>query len=334
MPRSGRDLDDVRRALTGWLATRHDGVRLVDLQRAAGGRTNETFLLDASWTGGGASLVVRVEPAGEGLFARYDLAMQAAVQELAAAHGVPTAVPAEVVDDRTWLGAPFLVMPWVRGRVPGSIPSLDAWLAEAAPDRQRALYTSFLDALVAIHRIPLQAPTVPVRRAGIDEELDWWEELLRWSADGVPAPPLVEAIAWCRAHRPADEPPPSVLWGDVRLGNVVVDDDFGVRAVLDWELASIGPAEMDLGWCLGLEAVAEQVVGGRLPGFLARDEVLERHAAALGRPLVAYEWFETFALVRALIVDERDNRLAAAAGRRAIPLDRHPVLAAIRARTT
>ena len=62
--------------------------------------------------------------------------------------------------------------------------------------------------------------------------------------------------------------------------------------------------------------------------------MLDRHAAALGRPLVAFEWFEVFALVRALIIDEGDNRLAAAEGRRAVPLESHPVLAAIRARTT
>ena len=35
---------------------------------------------------------------------------------------------------------------------------------------------------------------------------------------------LVDALDWCEAHRPSSEPEPSLLWGDVRLGNVIFDE--------------------------------------------------------------------------------------------------------------
>ena len=40
---------------------------------------------------------------------------------------------------------------------------------------------------------------------------------------------------------------PVLLWGDVRLGNVIFGDDLAPIAVLDWDMASIGAPEHDIG---------------------------------------------------------------------------------------
>ena len=71
-----------------------------------------------------------------------------------------------------------------------------------------------------------------------------------------------------------------LLWGDVRLGNLVFDAERRVTAVLDWDLASLGPREMDLGWHFGLEFMMEALFGGRPPGFPGPGEALERYRAA------------------------------------------------------
>ncbi len=138
----------------------------------------------------------------------------------------------------------------------------------------------------------------------------WWEELTDWTFDGAPPPALVGAFAWCREHLPVDEPPASVLWGDVRLGNVMFDDAFAPVAVLDWEMASIGPAELDLAWYTALEGMTEHFFGQRVPGFLTRDEIVARHEQALGRPLVDFAWFEIFAMCRSTALNLRADRLA------------------------
>ena len=80
-----------------------------------------------------------------------------------------------------------------------------------------------------------------------------------------------------------------MLWGDVRLGNVIFDDGFAPVAVLDWEMASIGPAEHDLAWYTALEGMTEHFFGQRVTGFLTRDEIVARHEQALGRPLVDFD---------------------------------------------
>ncbi len=100
-----------------------------------------------------------------------------------------------------------------------------------------------------------------------------------------------------------------LLWGDVRLGNLVFDPDRRVTAVLDWDLASLGPREMDLGWHLGLEFMMEALFGGRPPGFPGTAETLERYERLSGYEARDLAWHEVFALVRALAINDRHQRI-------------------------
>jgi aminoglycoside phosphotransferase (APT) family kinase protein len=101
-----------------------------------------------------------------------------------------------------------------------------------------------------------------------------------------------------------------VLWGDVRLGNLVFDARRRVRAVLDWDLAALGPPEMDLGWHLGLEFMMEALFGARVPGSPATVEVVERYQHRSGHAVNNLAWHEVFALVRALAINDRHQRIA------------------------
>ena len=99
--------------------------------------------------------------------------------------------------------------------------------------------------------------------------MERWVAYVEWSSEGDPLPALAQALDWCGRHVPAERPP-VLLWGDVRLGNLVFDAERHVTAVLDWDLASLGPREMDLGWHFGLEFMMEALFGGRPPGFPGR----------------------------------------------------------------
>ena len=103
---------------------------------------------------------------------------------------------------------------------------------------------------------------------------------------------------------------PVLLWGDARLGNLIFDDDAEVRAVLDWDLAAIGPPEMDLGWYFGLEFMMQQLFGQRVPGFPDRAAAVERYQASSGRAVANLDWHEVFALLRALAINDRHQRIA------------------------
>ena len=144
---------------------------------------------------------------------------------------------------------------------------------------------------------------------------------------------LREALEWCASHQPAVEPAASLLWGDVRLGNVIFDEDRTPVAVLDWEMASIGSAEHDLAWLLSLEDIPRELLGRTVPGFLDHDEVVARYEVRLGRAVQDLEWYEILALVRSAAILTRIAHLDALAGRPVMfpPAD-HPVLGVLRRR--
>jgi aminoglycoside phosphotransferase (APT) family kinase protein len=147
------------------------------------------------------------------------------------------------------------------------------------------------------------------------EEVAWWVAYVDWAGDGRPARVLADAAAWCASTAPVGaQPPASLCWGDARIGNVLFADDRSVTTVLDWELATIGPAEMDLAWYLALDALTAHFVKRTVPGFLARGEFVARYEAALGRAVVDLEWHEIFALVRSTAINDRQARLAAESG--------------------
>jgi len=95
----------------------------------------------------------------------------------------------------------------------------------------------------------------------------------------------------------------------------VADGDHRVAAVIDWELASIGTAEADLGWHLGLEAVLRELSGGRrVPGFRDDDGFVARYEATLGRRVEHLEWHRRFAVVRSICINTRQATIAARTG--------------------
>jgi aminoglycoside phosphotransferase (APT) family kinase protein len=297
-----RDLDALRRGLERWL-----GRTVGEITRPDPGYSCETLIVEGE-------LVVRLPPVGDGIFPAYDLAQQAAVQTAAGAAGVPVAERCRYEPDAGFLGAPFVAMPFVPGPIPIELTLADPWITGLPDDpARRTVWRSFLDAVGRIHAVDADALGL---RAGLTGELEWWERYLGWATDGAPPSGLAEALAWCRARRPPDEPPSSLLWGDVRLGNVVFDPErFTPRAILDWDMASVGPAEMDLAWFLALEQVGIDLTGRTVSGFGDRQQaiaVAERH---LDRPLQALDWHEVFALVRASAVSTRIALLFERAGR-------------------
>jgi aminoglycoside phosphotransferase (APT) family kinase protein len=334
-----RDLDAVHDGLTRWVQRwrpEATDVHLAPLVPPATGLSSETLFVEVDWRlgsgrGRGAAIehgswVVRLPPNGEGLFPSYDLGMQGRLQTVLARAGVPAVAPLAVEEDDTFVGAPFLVMARVAGRVVrADKPYLrSGWLAEATPAGQARLHDEVVDALARIHRLDwehlgcgdiLAARTGAVEGAGrLAAEVEHWARYLEWAGEDSTPAVFAEGLEWCRSHVPPDEPPPSLLWGDVQLGNVLVGEDMGVAAVLDFEMASIGPAEVDLAWFLVLHAMAVDRCGGDLPGFPGREATLRRYEERLGRRVADLRWYEAFAALRSGAILVRAARLLARLG--------------------
>jgi aminoglycoside phosphotransferase (APT) family kinase protein len=154
----------------------------------------------------------------------------------------------------------------------------------------------------------------------LHDAFERWVAYVEWSSEGDPLPALAEALAWCGRTLPAHAGAAVLLWGDVRLGNLVFDPDRRVIAVLDWDLACLGPRELDLGWHLGLEFMMERLFGSRVAGFPERTETIARYEARSGHTVADLDWHEVFALVRALAINDRHLRIAGDPGRKDNPM--------------
>ena len=327
-----RNAEEVMAGLGAWL--RHDDPagepEVVGHWRPSVGFSTETILVDIVRTGASGRcderLVLKLPPSGPGIFPTYDFALQARVQEVAAASGVPAPVPVRVEDDTSWVGTPFLVMPAISGHIIGEVPVLDPWLVE----RGAIVHGHFLDTIADIHRIDWRAhglgEVVPARDN--TAEIARWRDYLGWYGDGaVLVPALVDALDWCGSHRPEAEAEASLLWGDVRLGNVIFDEVGTPVAVLDWEMATIGAAEHDLAWTLILDAIQAELLGRRVAGFLDHDAAVARFEARQGRQVRDLGWYEIFAMVRSTAIMTRIAHLRDLAGEPGLfPIAENPLI--------
>jgi aminoglycoside phosphotransferase (APT) family kinase protein len=257
-----RDLDQVRDGLLAWCAERRPDLAdtgILELRHPSAGLSNETIVAQCGTNSDGSPgprFVVRLPPI-TATFPGQDFGQQVRVQEAVGAAGVPVAGPTTYESDPRWLGVPFVVMPFVDGTIPGPASLFDPWLTDATEDQRRDAQREMVRVLTAIHAVDRHVPALEELLDGgagdIDGQLDRWEDYLGWATADQRLRRIEALFSWCRQHVPTEAVPPSLVWGDPRLENLVVDGDRRTCAVLDWELATIGPAEMDLGWYLGLE---------------------------------------------------------------------------------
>ena len=98
-------------------------------------------------------------------------------------------------------------------------------------------------------------------------------------------------------------------WGDSRIGNIIWDD-FECAAVLDWEMASLGQPEMDLGWWLYFDRQFSEAFDVPRPaGFASHEETIERYTEIIGRPLHDIFFYEVFSGFRFAVIMARLTEL-------------------------
>jgi aminoglycoside phosphotransferase (APT) family kinase protein len=228
------------------------------------------------------------------------------MRSVAAASDVPVPTVRWFEPEATVFGRPFYVMDRVAGTVPADrMPyTLSGWLYDASPSEQAMLYHSSLDALAAIHRIDWPKAGLglldrPEHGAtGLAQQVAWWFTINDWIRAGRSHPTIDEATGWLRAHVPSPSGPTVLNWGDARLSNLMYRD-FRPVAVLDWEIATLGPAEVDLGWFLFFQRFFSEGLGvPDLPGFPARDAAIAHYEKRAGRKMDDLFFYEVFAAWR------------------------------------
>ena len=304
-----RDLADTRARLGQWFEQKFgEPVTLSALEAAnrASGWSSESLKFTALRADGDvAEYVVRIPPAGGGIFAEYDLLGQTRTQELLHEYGIATPSPIHYEPDDAWIGSKFLVMPRIVGHTPSDTSyATRGWLHDAGPVVQRRVHESFLETLVGLQRVPRTEASWLERPTGVGNtaELTWWREYVEWGTDSHVPDVMSAAFEWLRRHQPEDTDDLVLCWGDARLSNAIFDDSGAIIGALDWEQACWCPAEVDFAWWLGTRRQMLEVHGldldPELPGFDSRARLIERYEELIGRPLVDLNWYEVFAMVR------------------------------------
>jgi aminoglycoside phosphotransferase (APT) family kinase protein len=312
-----RDPDEVASILTRWLSTKTDdgtGPEVFDVQApASNGFSNETILCRTrSRDGEERRLVVRVAPTKHLLFMDAEFPTQYRVMKALADSGSSVPLPplGHYETDPQYLGVPFFTMEHVEGLVPpDNIPyTIEGWVIEATPDEQERLWWSGIDALAAVHRTDWRAAgldwlSMPDRgKPGIVQQMSYYRDYLDWSAKGLRVPVLESTWNWLVSNQPDEQGEVVLSWGDSRIGNIIWDD-FKAAAVLDWEMASLGQPEMDLGWFLYFDSQFTDPLGVPRPaGFPSHEETIERYSQAMGRPMRNLFFYEIFSGFRFAVV--------------------------------
>lgn len=277
----------------------------------ASGFSCETILFDVE-TGSGdrpvqRELAARVHPTGYSLYRHHDLDRQWRIIDAVGRAGtVP--VPAIVGADPSgaYLGQPFFVMSRLPGEPCADSPpySVRGWLKEAGAQRQRSVARRSIEVLAAVHAV--DPATLPPQLAseippGIAAQVADYADFLAWVADGRKLPEFEDTYGWLRAEVPAHTDR-ILCWGDARIGNMLFLDDRPT-AVLDWEMACLGPPEVDLAWWLVFDLI--HTVGRglpRLPGFPSRSEAVDLYESLTGHGVRSLGWYEVWAALRATVL--------------------------------
>jgi aminoglycoside phosphotransferase (APT) family kinase protein len=264
----------------------------------AGGRSNLTYRVSDA---GGRSYALRRPPLSHVLPTAHDMAREYRVISAL----VPTPVPVPrtygLCEDETVNGRPFYVMEFVDGLI-----LRDAETAEAVLDERsrRRAGESLTDTLAALHAVDVDAVGLgdfAKRQGYIERQLRRWYEQFRNSpVEGVDTASLIGDI---HDRLSADIPPQAgtaIVHGDYRLDNTVLGPDGAVRAVLDWEICTLGDPLADVGLLMvywteaGDEAALLGVTPTTVPGFPGRSEIRARYEAASGRDLSRLDFYVAF----------------------------------------
>ncbi|WP_342659004.1 phosphotransferase family protein [Sphingomonas sp. NY01] len=264
----------------------------------SGGQSNPTYRLD---TPGGA-YVLRRKPFGPILPSAHAVDREHRV--IAALHptGFPVPQPLGLCEDGAVIGAPFYVMALVEGRTlwDGALPGM----AAAA---RRAHYEAMINTLAALHRIdPAAVGLGDYGRAG-----NYFErQVARWTKQYRAAETdRIEAVDRLIDWLPRTLPPQtgvSIVHGDYRIDNLIfAPDGAEVRAVLDWELSTLGDPLADFSYLLmnwqtppdGRAGIAGMT--GAQTGIPTMEEAVARYCTATGRDGVPQlDWYFAYNLFR------------------------------------
>ena len=293
-------LQKYMRDQLGWAA------QSLVIDKFSGGQSNPTFLVRVD----DRQVVLRRQPPGKLLPSAHAVDREYRVIKALSSTDVPVPAPIVLCQDPDVLGADFYLMDYVTGQIywDPALPRID----EA---RRAGIHREMIRVLASIHNVDVDA-------AGLGDygkPGNYFErQVARWSsqyraAETQSIDAMETLITKLPSRVPQDSPAAALIHGDFRLDNLIFDSSSDtVKAVLDWELSTLGHPYADLAYlCMCMRLPTEGMIKGlggvdragiALP---TEQELLEQYADLRGLAAIdhwnfylAFSFFRLAAIVQ------------------------------------
>jgi aminoglycoside phosphotransferase (APT) family kinase protein len=315
-----RTAPELMQSLSGWLSARLPGappVEIKDVVEPAQGFSSRTILFTAAWQDGAERrerpLVARLQrdvavPMLSDVFHQYRV-----MRAVANASDVPVPRIDFNETDPAVLGTPFFLMDRIDGRVPSDFPSYHAegWFAElSASERERSWWNGIIQ-MERLHRIDWRhfpflagaADGPPTAGTYIESFVAHW---FAWAAQGQPYPFVADSLRFLLAHQPPVHQT-GLVWNDARLGNTMFRSDLEIASLLDFEVAALGPPEIDLAHWIYLDDIFSLSFGiPRIDGIPDEADAIAGFERIYGWEMPYFSYYQAVAALKILVLSIRD----------------------------
>lgn len=302
--RKGEELDI--QILQSYLQEKLSLSDALEIRQFPGGFSNLTYLLKM----GAKEMVLRRPPFGANIKSGHDMSREYKILSKLEGHydKIPKAILFE--ENVDVLGAPFYVMDRVQGVI--IRPKMPK---ESYPDQaqMRTISESLVDTFVELHKVDYKAAGLGDlgRPEGYNERQihGWIKRYNNAQTDDIPE--MEKTASWLMKHIPA-ESTYSLIHNDFKYDNMILDpNDLGkVRAILDWEMATLGDPLMDLGTSIGYWVNQDdpdfmqqlQLSPTTLPGNPSRGEFVEMYAKKSGLEVGDFVFYFVYGLFKIAVI--------------------------------
>jgi aminoglycoside phosphotransferase (APT) family kinase protein len=289
----------------------------IEIKQFPGGHSNLTYLIRY----GDQEFVLRRPPVGPVAPTAHDMPREYKLLSVIHPHFPLAPKPVLLCEDASIIGVPFYLMERRHGFIVRD--KLPARIGENLAMR-RQLSETVVDTLVALHGVDIEATGIGEigKPAGfVARQVRGWTDRWQRSKTGELAE-MDRVIEWLTSRIPTESSgAATIVHNDFKLDNLMLDEDDPSRvvAVLDWEMCTVGDPLVDVGLALAYWTMSgggpaggsgagkpEQNSSLRAitngPGWMTREEIIERYETKTRRDLSRIAFYETFARFKVAVV--------------------------------
>ncbi len=296
----GSDVVGIKQdEVSTWMVEHTGAVAPLTFELIAGGRSNLTYqVTDAT----SRRFALRRPPTSHVLPTAHDMTREFTIISALHPVGVPVAAPLGLCGDASVNDSPFYVMEFVDGAILRDRRDAEDHFSATT---RTAIGDHLAATLARLHEVDVDEVglgSLAKHDGYIERQLRRWRtQFEQMHVEGVHDGGLVESVGDQLASSIPAQQRVSVVHGDYRLDNTVLDEDGDVRAILDWEICTLGDQMADVGMLLAYWAEPDDdkvaLLGSApttAPGFVSRDELLKLYSSHTSLDVSDVAYYQAF----------------------------------------